>query len=145
MAHQAAEQGVREAIRRLHASRNALASGDTSASRALWSHRDDVTAFLGWGGYEVGWEQVSKRIDWAAEQFKGGEVTYQNLSTVITNELAYTTDIETWRVQLDGVDEPRQWSNRVTHIFRIEDGEWRLVHRHGNRLESQYKPSTRLR
>jgi hypothetical protein len=28
--------------------------------------------------------------------------------------------------------------------MRQEDGEWRLIHRHANRLESQYKPSARL-
>jgi hypothetical protein len=29
-------------------------------------------------------------------------------------------------------------------VFRKEDGEWRLVHRHGNRLEAQYEPATKL-
>ena len=46
---------------------------------------------------------------------------------------------------MDGMDKPTQWSNRVTHIFRLQDGEWRLVHRHANRLEDQFQPSTRLR
>ena len=124
---------------------NTLISGDPSAIKTLCSHQDDVTAFLGWGGYEKGWEQVSKRWDWAGEQFKGGgPVTYQNLTTIITSGLAYTTDIESIRVRLDGTDTLTQWSNRVTHIFRVEDGGWRLVHRHANRLESQFKPSTRL-
>lgn len=140
-----AEQDIRQAIERLHAAMNVAVSGDPSAMKALYSHRDDVTGFYGWGGYEVGWEQVSKRWDWGASQFKGGApVTYETLTTVITAELAYTTEIETIRVQVDGVDKPTQWSNRVTHIFRLENGAWRLVHRHANRLESQYKPSTRL-
>lgn len=144
MADRTTEQGVRQAIERLHAAMNTLMSGDTSAIKALCSHRDDVTAFLGWGGYEKGWQEVSERWDWAGEQLKGGEpVTYQNLTTIITAGLAYTTDIETIRVQLDGMDKRTQWSNRVTHIFRLEDGEWRLVHRHANRLESAYRPSTR--
>ncbi len=138
------DQGVRKAIARLHAALNAVASGDASAIKALYSHREDVTGFYGWGGYEVGWARVSERWDWAAGQFKGGRVTYQNLTTVITPELAYTTDIETFRVQVAGMDAPAQWSNRVTHVFRLEDGEWRLVHRHGNRLEPQHTPGRRL-
>lgn len=145
MAAEAAPDGARRAIERLHAAMNTLVSGDASAIKALCSRRDDATAFLGWGGYERGWEQVSQRWEWAAGQFKSGApVTYENLSTVITAELAYTTDVETFRVQLDGMDTPTQWSNRVTHIFRLESGEWRLVHRHGNRLERQYRPSGRL-
>lgn len=140
-----ADIGLRQAIERYHAAMNAVVSGDASAMKALCSHRDDATSFYGWGGYEVGWEQVSKRWDWAAEQFKGGEpVTFERLTTVITAELAYTTEIETIRARVDGMDKPTQWSIRVTLILRLEDGEWRLIHRHANRLESRYKPSTRL-
>lgn len=145
MADQVTEQGVGQAIQRLHAAMNTLMSGDASAIKALCSRRDDATAFLGWGGYEKGWAEVGERWEWAGQQFKGGgPVTYQTLTTIITAELAYTTEIETIRVRVDGLEKPTHWSNRVTHIFRLEDGEWRLVHRHGNRLESRYKPSTRL-
>jgi hypothetical protein len=59
-------------------------------------------------------------------------------------ELAYTTDIETFNAQIDGVEQPVAWSNRVTHIFRLERGAWRLVHRHANRLEARSEPSTRI-
>ena len=122
-----------------------VAAGDTSDIVALYTHSDDASSFYGWGGYETGWDAVSKRWSWAGQQFKGGTVSYQNVTTVVTAELAYTTDIETFEVRLEGMDQPTQWSNRVTHIFRLEDGEWRLTHRHGNRLEAQYAPSTRLK
>jgi ketosteroid isomerase-like protein len=138
--------GVRRAIERLHEAMNRVTLGDVTAIKALYSHRDDVTAFFGWGGYERGWDAVSKRWDWAGVQFKGGvPVTYENISMVVTPELAVTTDIETFRVRLEGMDQAAEWSNRVTHVFRLEDGQWRLVHRHANRLESQFQPSTRLR
>ena len=141
-----AETGVREAISRLKAAMNRVVAGDPAAIKALYSHRADATAFYGWGGYEVGWDQVGRRWDWAAEQFRGGEaVTYQDLSLVVTAELAYATAIETIRVRVAGLDQPREWSNRVTHVFRREDGEWRLVHRHANRLEDRYVPGPRLR
>jgi ketosteroid isomerase-like protein len=133
------------AIARLHAAMTQVANGDTSAIKALYSHSEDASSFYGWGGYEKGWDAVSKRWDWAGQQFRGGTVSYQNVTTVVTAELAYTTDIETFRVSMAGMDQPTQWSNRVTHIFRLEQGEWRLVHRHGNRLEDQYVPSTRLK
>jgi ketosteroid isomerase-like protein len=55
------------------------------------------------------------------------------------------TDIETFENQrVADTADITGWSNRVTHIFRRETDEWRLLHRHGNRLESQYQPSTRL-
>jgi ketosteroid isomerase-like protein len=128
---------LREAIKELHAAVNRAAGGDARRIQQLYSHRDDATAFYGWGGYERGWDAVRRRWEWAASQFAGGTVGYENLTTVVTPELAYTTDVETFRVRITGMDGPVEWSNRVTHIFRLEDGAWRLVHRHANRLEAQ--------
>ena len=72
-------------------------------------------------------------------------MSYQNVTTVVSADLAYTTDIETFKARMEGMDQPTQWSNRVTHVFRLEEGEWRLVHRHANRLEDQYAPKRQLR
>jgi len=133
------------AIANLHAAMARVANGDVSGIKALYSHGDDATSFYGWGGYEKGWDAVSRRWDWAGQQFKGGSVSYENVTTTVGADLAYTTDIETFKVDMAGMDGPAQWSNRVTHIFRRADGEWRLVHRHANRLEERHEPSTRLR
>ena len=137
-------QPFAEALARLHAALARLAEGDASAIKALYSHRADATSFYGWGGYEKGWAAVERRWAWAGRQFKGGTVSHESITTVVTPALAYTTDIETFEVRMDGMDRPTRWSNRVTHIFRLEHGEWRLLHRHANRLEDQYQPSTRL-
>lgn len=139
------ERSAEAAIARLHEAMAAVANGDVAPIKALYSHTADATSFYGWGGYEKGWDAVSTRWTWAGRQFKGGKVSYHNLTTVITPELFYTTDIETFHMDaMDGVDGPTSWSNRVTHIFRLEDGEWRLLHRHGNRLETQYEPGARM-
>ena len=137
-------EGLAAAIARLHAAMAKVANGDTSAIKALYAHTDDATSFYGWGGYEKGWEAVARRWDWAGQQFRGGTVSYQRVSAVATGELAYTTDIETFHARVDGVEQPVAWSNRVTHIFRLERGAWRLVHRHANRLEARSEPSTRI-
>jgi ketosteroid isomerase-like protein len=139
------ESSVRAAIARLHAAMAMVANGDVSAIKDLYSHTSEATSFYGWGGYELGWEAVSLRWDWAGAQFKGGSVRHENISTIITPEMFYITDIETFEAQrVASVDGTTGWSNRVTHVFRREAGEWRLVHRHANRLESQREPSTRL-
>src|SRR5262245_1379358 len=145
MSEQSPQQALGAAIALLHAAMAKVANGDTTGIKALYAHSRDATSFYGWGGYEKGWDAVSKRWDWAGAQFKGGTVSYQNVTIVVSSELAYTTDIETFQVRVDGMDQPTRWSNRVTHIFRLEHGEWRLVHRHANRLEDQYEPSARLK
>jgi ketosteroid isomerase-like protein len=132
------------AIDQLHAALARVANGDVAAIKALYAHADDATSFYGWGGYELGWDAVSRRWDWAGRQFKGGTVTHEIVTAVETPDLAYTTEIETFEVRMDGMDAPTRWTNRVTHVFRHEQGRWRLLHRHANRLEDQYKPSTRL-
>ena len=136
---------VKAAIARLYVAMAKVANGDVSEIKRLYSHRTEATSFYGWGGFEKGDEAVSKRWDWAGQQFRGGTVRHENITTVITPDMFYTTDIETFSDQhMAGVEGPTGWSNRVTHIFRREDGEWRLIHRHANRLEAQFEPSTRM-
>ena len=133
------------AIASLHAAMAEVANGNVAPIKALYSHSAEATSFYGWGGWEKGWDAVSQRWDWAGQQFKGGTVSYQAVTIVASGDLFYTADIETFRMRaMDALSGPTQWSNRVTHIFRREAGEWRLIHRHGNRLEDQYKPATRL-
>lgn len=140
------EKSVAAAIAALHAAMGKVANGDVSAIKALYSHTADATSFYGWGGYEKGWDKVSARWDWAGQQFRGGSVAYENVSTVVTPEMFFVTEIESYQMRaMDGMSGPTGWTNRVTHIFRREGGAWRLVHRHGNRLEGQYKPATRLK
>ena len=136
---------VDAAIARLHAAMAKVANGDVSDIKRLYSHSADATSFYGWGGYEKGEEAVSRRWDWAGQQFKGGTARHENITTVITPEMFYLTDIETFENQrVAGVEGLTGWSNRVTHIFRREQGKWRLVHRHANRLEAQHEPSARM-
>src|ERR1700748_2747916 len=139
------EVSVQSAVARLHAAMAKVANGDVSDIKRLYSHTADATSFYGWGGYERGEEGASKRWDWAGQQFRGGPVRHENITTVITPEMFYVTDIETFENQrVAGVDGVTGWSNRVTHIFHREQGEWRLIHRHANRLEAQHEPSTRM-
>ena len=138
------DQSIDAAIERLRAAMADVANGNTSAIKALYDHSADATSFYGWGGYEVGWDQVDKRWDWAGQQFKGGTVSYESLTRIASGDLFYITDIETFKVVMDGKSGPAAWSNRVTHIFRRTDAVWRLIHRHANRLEGQYKPAVRL-
>ena len=121
-----------------------VANGDVRAIKALYSHSDEATSFYGWGGYEKGWEAVSRRWDWAAEQFKGGTVSHENVTTVVGDPVALVTDIETFDVVMTAGAAPTRWTNRVTHVFRFEDGGWRLLHRHANRLEGRYDPAGRI-
>jgi hypothetical protein len=142
----AVDPSISDAITRLHVAMARVAMGDVSDIKALYSHSPDATSFFGWGGYERGWDSVEQRWDWAGRQFTGGSVSYENVTTVISQDMFFVTDIETYTNQrMAGVEGVTGWSNRVTHIFRREGRVWRLVHRHANRLEAKYEPSARLK
>lgn len=132
------------ALASLRSALSHVANGDVGPIKALYSHADDATSMYGWGGYEKGWAAISQRWDWAARQFRGGTVSHENVTTVVGTELALVTDIEVFEVLLPGTEVPTRWTNRVTHVFRFEEGGWRLLHRHANRLEQQYEPAPRL-
>lgn len=140
------ESSAQAALDLLHAAMAKVANGDVSAIKALYSHSNEATSFYGWGGYEKGWDAVSKRWDWAALQFQGGKVAHETISRVLTAEMFYVTELETFSNQrVAGVAGETGWSNRVTHIFAREDGQWRLIHRHANRLEAQFDPAEKLK
>jgi ketosteroid isomerase-like protein len=56
----------------------------------------------------------------------------KNVSTVITPELAYTVEVESYRARVGGAKEITPVSVRVTTVFRREEGAWKVVHRHGD-------------
>ena len=109
-----------------------LVDGDPEPFKALYSHEPDVTVFGGFGAYERGWEQVSQNVEFAASRFRGGHLEIEPLASGVSGDLAYTVWIERGSVLVEGRNEPGSLVVRVTHIFRREDGDWKLVHRHGD-------------
>ena len=71
------------------------------------------------------------------------EVEY--LSAGASGDLAYTVAIERSEALLAGQDEPAPMALRVTHVFRKEEGVWKLVHRHADPLVDKTAPATVLR
>jgi ketosteroid isomerase-like protein len=109
-------------------------AGDPAPYKACWSHADDATIFGGWGAYEQGWEQVGPRLDWAAARFLAGQRVIELLSMGMSGDLAYTVWIERGQTRVVGSDELRPSGLRVTHIFRREEGAWKIIHRHADAI-----------
>jgi hypothetical protein len=66
-----------------------------------------------------------------ASRYREGVVTAEYVVVHEGAVLAYTVGYQTGDVLLDGAPMTRQ-RLRVTQIYRREDGEWRLIHRHGD-------------
>jgi ketosteroid isomerase-like protein len=109
-----------------------LVEGRPEPFKALWSHADDVVIMGAFGGHERGWEQVSVRLDWAAEGIKASNRVAENVVTVVGDGLAYTVDLEHMTRHAGGQPTPR--TLRCTQAYRRENGEWKVILRHADEL-----------
>jgi ketosteroid isomerase-like protein len=122
---------------------NQFINGDPRLWKENASQQDDVTIMGGWGAYEKGWTEVGPRYDWAAARFKksGTKAKYEYLSQGISGDIAYTIAIERSEPHIIDQERPTPMVLRVTHIFRKEQGNWRLVHRHADPVTTKTSPA----
>ena len=111
----------------------ALHNGDLGPRLAMWSTTDPVTLF-GAAMSGQGWEQVSGIFRAIASRWSDcTDQRVELLAAGVSGDLAYTVELEHTSVSIDGVPvEP--YTLRVTQVYRREDGEWKVVHRHGDQI-----------
>ena len=136
----AGDEGIQRAIAAFEATQEAFLGGDAGPTAALWSRRDDVTIFGGWGAYERGWGAVGPRLAWAAGRFAGGAGASEPLAAGASGDLGYAIGLERGEARVAGGAEPRPLVLRVTHLFRREAGAWKLIHRHADPLPAKTAP-----
>ncbi|PVZ14943.1 nuclear transport factor 2 family protein [Actinomycetospora cinnamomea] len=111
----------------------ALCRGDARARTATWSRHDPVTLFGAAVTLRQGWDAVDATSRAIAERVADKHLRDYELQVVAAGadaDLAYTVAFEHKTFVVDG--EPVSYTLRVTHVYRREDGEWRIVHRHGD-------------
>src|ERR671913_966845 len=124
---------VDELIEQFHLAQGEVVKGNSEPVKRLLSHRDDVTLANPFGPPVRGWERVAKVTDRAVAQFRDGEIVgYEVIVKHVTPELAYVVEIERGKAKVEGREETTPWALRATMIFRPEDGEWKIVHRHAD-------------
>jgi len=82
-----------EFVTKCQAALGELVEGRPGPFKALWSHADDVVIMGAFGGHERGWEQVSTRLDWAAQGIAATDRRSENVVTIVHDDLAYTVDL----------------------------------------------------
>jgi ketosteroid isomerase-like protein len=112
----------------------AIRNGDPEPRLRMWSSNDPVTLLgaAGAAGTGSGWERVSGVFRWIASRFSDcREYEFELLASGVSGDLAYTVGFERATMSIDG-GPARPNVIRVTHVYRREDGQWKIVHRHGD-------------
>jgi ketosteroid isomerase-like protein len=131
------ESGFDLAVEQYHHALNAFITGDPAPQKKLFSRRDDVTLANPLGPPARGWIEVEKTLERAVAQLREGEpCRFERISGYAGTDLAYIVEIERTRAKLGGSDLVSPLALRVTTVFRLEDGQWRVAHRHADGVTS---------
>lgn len=108
----------------------AIHNGDAGPRRAVWSRSAPVSVLGAWRN-AFGQQELDELFTGLAKQFSNcTSYEFELLACDVEGDMAYTAGLEHTSASVDG--EPRSYILRVTQIYRREDGEWRVAHRHGD-------------
>jgi len=107
-------------------------NGDGESFTEILTKNDPATFFPPGGGTHAGAAAIAQRTLSDARRFVGPGETRIELLQSDAGTLAFWTGVQHARVRMAGRPEPLEMRLRVTEVFRIEGGEWKLVHRHAD-------------
>jgi len=111
----------------------AILKGDPSLYQALYSLAEDVTLGKPFGPYVRGRQKVEATLAGAASHYRDGEATdVELIAKYVSDNLACVVEVERGRSKAGGAEEVVPVALRVTSVFRLESGSWKLVHRHAD-------------
>ena len=121
----------------------AITRGDVAPRMRLWSRREPLTLFGAWGPNRSGWAELVPIFEWVASRLGSQQIRdfrYDVEVADVSGDMAYTVGYERFTSSVDG-GPAEPYTVRVTHVYRREDGEWKIVHRHGDLAPVDQSPS----
>ncbi|MDR6684612.1 ketosteroid isomerase-like protein [Arthrobacter sp. 1088] len=108
----------------------AIHDGDAGPRLALWSENEPLTLF-GASLSGSGRAELEPMFQNVASWFSHSDsFDLEIIAAGVSGDLAYTVGYEHTTTTVEGT--PRKYSLRVTHVYRRENGAWRIVHRHAD-------------
>ncbi len=134
------EKFINSTLARQTRAETAIHNGDPAPRLEMWSTGDPVTLFGAYGPCKRGADEVRRISRWVASRFSNCTAyDFELVAAGVSGDLAYTVGYERCSRSLDGGPvEPSVL--RVTHVYRREGGEWKIVHRHGDVMPVDQSP-----
>ncbi|HVL94452.1 MAG TPA: nuclear transport factor 2 family protein [Solirubrobacteraceae bacterium] len=127
----------------LTAADTAIHDGDAGPRIALWTRNEPVTLF-GALRSNTGWPEIRSTFEWLAERFSNCQsFEYEVIAAGASGDLGYIAGIEHTTAAV-GDAAPQAYTLRVTTVFRREDGEWKVVHRHADPVPESERTRVQL-
>jgi ketosteroid isomerase-like protein len=121
------------AIQQARAALEMIVKGDARGYKSLLSGSEEVTLANPFGGIAHGRDEVVEALDRAASNFRDGHTTgFETIERLVTPDLAYTLEIERYVAKVGGSSDLADIALRVSCMYRLEDGVWKLLHRHAD-------------
>ena len=108
----------------------ALHNGDAAPRRAIWSRNEPVSVLGAWRN-AYGQQEIDELFTNLGSTFSDcTSFVFELQSYDVVGDMAYTAGLEHTSASVGG--QPRTYTLRATQVYRREDGEWRVAHRHGD-------------
>ena len=132
--HDVDEGALAALVRRCQDAAEALIAGDIPRYLTLFRHSGDYTLMAPYGGVpRHGFDDSDEALRDLAGFFTSGEAEIEVVAAHVSGDLAVLALIERQHGEVGGLPD-QDWSLRVTMVFRREDDDWWLVHRHADPL-----------
>lgn len=122
------ENDVRQASLAFYAALNRMANGDAGPMAEVWSTSASATAQHPIGGRDLGSATVLSSFAKVASIVGGGHIELADQMIDLSEDMAVETGVEKGSLTIGG--HPAVIDHRVTNIYRLEQGAWKLRHHH---------------
>ena len=113
----------------------AYVNGEIAPLRALTTKTSPATFFGPGGGTIEGAKKVFSDYERGAGMFQPGSTSQLKiLQMEAGNGIAFWSGLQRANVRMKGKKQPVPMELRITEVFREENGQWMLVHRHADML-----------
>lgn len=133
--------GLEAVIAESHEALRLILNGDPSGYAALFANRENITLGNPFGPFGQGRAEVLKTLANAATKYTDGSVVAVERVAVYGNDkFVVLVEIEHDRAKLGGAPDFSEFAARVTSVYEIIDGRWKLTHRHADPITT-YRPA----